>query len=220
MNPREIRHDIFATRAVHDAEFRELLNQYGIATDGGQQALKDRLATLDSREFSELLQHVEKADLNNPRVNNTQQVLYQLNDMSQNLWTSKKAELNREAKKIMEGPVAQARELLQKGDLDAFRDRKEEIIESVQEFSAKIRNARHEVGDQLRQFLYTAKVDIPKADRKSLIDEKMLDHNIPPNMQQVLALENTLSQEEVEYVMRKQSPEQRPSARPMPSPSM
>jgi hypothetical protein len=203
-NPREIRYDIFAARALHDAKFQEILRTFGVSPEGSVREVRERLAGLDNREFRELMTKVQESDILDLQADRNEQVVHELNELSASLWEREKRTLMTEAKRIMEGPVKRAREELTKGNPDGFRDRLPEIKEHVKAFSAEIRDAHHRVGDELRNYLYTASVDMSKAERKTMIDEKILDHNIPPAMQKVLALENTLAQEEVDYVMKQE----------------
>ena len=217
-NPRQVRHYLFAARAVHDDNFRDLLRNFGISPDGSLKDVRDRLATMDDREFQELVSRIDDADLTDPQAARAQLVLSELDELSRNLWVRERDALSQEAKKVMEGPVVEARRQLARGNLDAFHEKQAEISDQVGKFSAAIREAQNRVGDEMRQFLYAAPADISKADRKKIIEEKKLEHVIPRDIQEVLALENTLAQEEVEFVMR-QDQQNRPAPEATPSPN-
>ena len=212
--PRQVRFDLYAARAIHDAEFRELLTNYGISAEGTIKDVRDRLAALDAREFQNFVSEVQKADLANPSADRNSAVLYELNELSSDLWTREKHSLAEEAERIMKGPVAAAREELRKGNIESFREKLPAIRDEVQEFSSAIRDARHRIGDDMRNYLFNANADLSREQRRVVIEDKMLDHTLPPNMQAVLSLENTLAQEEVEFVMKQQQREQERNAAP------
>lgn len=214
--PRTVRYELYAARAIHDAEFRQLMTDYGISPEGSIKDVKERLAALDAREFQQFVIEVQNADLKRPSADRNNAVLYQVNELSNDLWLREKTQLSEQAEKIMNGRVAEARAELSKGNLDRFHEQLPDIRDDVQEFSASIRDARHRIGDEMRNFLFSADADMTREQRRNLIDEKLLDHTIPPNMQAVLALENTLAQEEVDFVMKQQQRENERNAAPTP----
>lgn len=213
-NPRQIRTDLFTARAIHDPEFRRVMVEFGISPEGTTEDIRNRFDALDGREFSHFTVEVQKDDLLNPAADRNGGVLYALNDLSSDLWLRAKIDLSVEADRIMEGPVAEARKELRRGNLEKFHEEFAEVKLQVAEFATAIREARHRIGDELRNFLFNAPTDMTREQRKEMIEKKTLEHSVSPKMLAVLSLENTLAQEEVDFVMKKKQNEPERTAGP------
>lgn len=164
-------------------------------------------ATMRGENTSEIAESCPTTHSNERENMNAETALvHQLNEIFTQLWGSEKTRLIEEAKRIEAGPVGRARQELGNGNLHGFHLRFPEISNNVSAFAKDIRTTLRRVENELSIWLHdTAPLDMTKKQIKDLLEEKSLDFDIPPAMQRVLALENTLGQEEVDLVLSNRS---------------